>query len=57
MFNRITVTRAVIEAHKVFKPIQPEMTEYARMQKAFQDNRERLKLERLTREEAAVRRG
>jgi hypothetical protein len=52
MFNS-----AVIEAHKVFKPIQPEMTEYERMQKAFQDNRERLKLERLTREEAAVQRG
>lgn len=57
MFNRITVTRAVIDAHKAFKPIQPEMTEYARMQKAFQDNRERLKLERLTRQDAAVQRG
>ena len=57
MFKRITVTRAVIEAHKVFKPIEPEITEYARMQKAFQDNRERLKLERLTREEAAGQRG
>jgi len=57
MLKRITVTRAVIEAHKVFKPIEPEITEYARMQKSFQDNRERLKLERLYREEVAVQRG
>ncbi len=57
MLKRITATRAVIEAHKVFKPIQPETTEYARMQKAFQDNRERLRLERLTREQAVVQRG
>jgi hypothetical protein len=57
MFRRITMTRAVIEAHKVFKPIEPEITEYARMQKSFQDNRERLKLERLSREEVAVQRG
>lgn len=57
MFRRITKTRAVIEAHKVFKPIEPEITEYARMQKSFQDNRERLKLERLSREEVAVQRG
>ena len=47
-YGGITVTRAVIEAHKVFKPIRPEMTECARMQKAFQDNHARLKLERLT---------
>ena len=57
MFRRIRMTRAVIEAHKVFKPIEPEITEYARMQKSFQDNRERLKLERLSREEVAVQRG
>ena len=57
MVRRITMTRAVIEAHKVFKPIEPEITEYARMQKSFQDNRERLKLERLSREEVAVQRG
>jgi hypothetical protein len=56
MFERIPVTRAVLEAHKAFKPIQAETTEYARIQKAFQDNRERLKLERLAREAAAVRR-
>ena len=55
MFKRIAVTRAVIEARKVFKPIEPEITEYARMQKSYQDNRERLKLERLNREEAAQR--
>jgi hypothetical protein len=56
MFERIPVSRAVLEAHKAFKPVQPETTEYARIQKAFDDNRERLKSERLAREAAASRR-
>lgn len=49
MFQR-TVTRAALEADKAFKPAEPETTEYARTQRAFQDNRERLKMERLARE-------
>jgi hypothetical protein len=39
MFERIPVSRAVLEAHKAFN-----MRE---IQKAFDDNRERLKSERL----------
>jgi hypothetical protein len=53
MFKQTPVSRAELEAHKAFKPGQPETTEYARMQKAFHDNRERLKSERLAREAAA----
>ncbi len=56
MFERKQVSRAEFEAHKAFRPSQPETTEYARMQKAFHDNRERLKLERLAREAAAAER-
>ena len=56
MSQRAPASRAVREANrafKAFKPVQPAVTEYARMQKAFDDNRERLKLERLARENAA----
>lgn len=56
MSQRAPESRAVREANrafKAFKPVQPVATEYARMQKAFDDNRERLKLERLARENAA----
>jgi hypothetical protein len=54
MSQRAPESRAVREANKAFKPVQPAVTtEYARMQKAFDDNRERLKLERLARENAA----
>jgi hypothetical protein len=56
MFERAPVSRAVLEAQKAFKPIQPETTEYARTQKALHDNRERLKSERLAREAAAAER-
>ena len=56
MFARTPVSRAESEARKAFKPSQPETTEYARMQKAFHDNRERLKSERLAREAAAAER-
>jgi hypothetical protein len=50
------LSRAELEAHKAFKPTQPETMEYARIQKAFHDNRERLKSERLAREAAAAER-
>jgi hypothetical protein len=56
MPERIPVSQAELEARKAFKPRQPETTEYARMQKAFHDNRERLKSERLAREAAAAER-
>jgi hypothetical protein len=58
MSERTTVTRAELEARKAFKPSQPATTEteYAKTQKALQDNRERLKSERLTREAAAAER-
>jgi hypothetical protein len=56
MIERAPVSRAVLEANKAFKPSQPETTEYARIQKALDDNRERLKSERLAREAAANRR-
>lgn len=53
MLQRTPVSRAVLEGHKAFKLAQPETTEYARMQKAFGDNRERLRSERLAREAAS----
>lgn len=56
MFERIPVSRAILEARKAFKPVQPQTTEYARKQKALDDNRERLKLERLAREADAANR-
>jgi hypothetical protein len=43
----------VLRANKAFKSTQPELTEYEKTQKAVQDNRERLKAERLAREAAA----
>lgn len=52
MFKQTPVSRAELEARKAFKPSQPETTEYAKMQKAFHENRERLKSERLAREAA-----
>jgi hypothetical protein len=53
MSQRTPTSRAVREANRAFKPVQPALTEYARTQKAFNDNRERLKLERLARENTA----
>jgi hypothetical protein len=55
MFSRRGGTRAELEAGKVFKPAQPETTEYAKAQKAFHENRERLKAERLAREAATAK--
>ena len=54
MFERRPASRAELEARKAFKPAQPETTEYSRAQKAFQENRERLKSARLAREAAAT---
>lgn len=54
MFERKPASRAELEARKAFKPAQPETTEYARTQKAFHENRNRLKSERLAREAAAA---
>ena len=56
MIERARMRRAELEARKTFKPPQPEMTEYAKMQQAFHENRERLKSERLAREAAATQR-
>jgi hypothetical protein len=55
MFERTTVSRAVLEARRAFKPTQPEKTEYATEQRALHDNRERLKWERLAREVNAAK--
>jgi hypothetical protein len=54
MFERRPASHAELEARKAFKPAQPETTEYARAQKSFHENRERLKSERLAREAAAT---
>lgn len=50
MLEQRPTSRAALEAERLFKPAPPETTEYAKTQKAFQDNRERLKAERLARE-------
>jgi len=50
MIEQARVSRAELEARKAFKSTQPQTTEYAKMQEAFQENRERLKSERLARE-------
>lgn len=44
--------RSLSEANKLFKAAEPKknMTEYEKAQQSFQDNRERLKAERLARE-------
>jgi len=47
-------TRLELEANRVFKPAELELTEYAKLQKALDDNRERLKSERLAREAAVT---
>ncbi|WP_315786769.1 MULTISPECIES: hypothetical protein [unclassified Bradyrhizobium] len=47
-------TAAVLEAHKAFKPAAVQRNDYEKAQSAFDQNRERLKAERLARE-AAVR--
>ena len=54
IFDRKVTTPAEREALKVFRPVEVEktMTEHAKAQKAFYENRERLKTERLAREAA-----
>ncbi len=44
--------RAIREANKAFKVPEPQTptTDYARAQRSFQENRERLKAQRLARE-------
>ncbi|MBR0939491.1 hypothetical protein [Bradyrhizobium jicamae] len=51
-------TAAEREAHKVFKAVRAKeaMTDYAKAQKAFHDNRERLKAERLAPDAEATNR-
>ncbi|WP_298261072.1 hypothetical protein [Bradyrhizobium sp.] len=52
MRQHASSTRLELEANRVFKPAEVELSEYAKLQKAFDDNRERLKSERLAREAA-----
>jgi hypothetical protein len=54
MLHRKPPSRAVLEANRLFNPAQPKPTEYAERQKAFQDNHERLKSERLARTNAVA---
>ena len=56
MRRHVSTTRLEREANRAFKPAEIELTEYAKSQKAFDDNRERLKSERLAREAAEPRR-
>jgi hypothetical protein len=53
MLQQTRLSRAALEANKAFKPAQPATTEYERTQQAFDDNRARLRSERLAREAAA----
>jgi hypothetical protein len=53
MFKEKPASRAELAARKVFKPETPKPNDYAKSQKTFHDNRERLKAERLAREAAA----
>ena len=56
-FERKVITPAEREARKAFRQVDAEkaMTEHEIAQKAFSDNRERLKTERLAREAAELR--
>ncbi len=55
MLKHESASRALREANKLFKPAaaKPILSEYAEAQKSFQQNRERLKAERLARDAAA----
>lgn len=55
MLKDHTITRAQREADKAFKKVKAKetMTDYAKAQQSLQDNRERLKAERLAREAKA----
>jgi len=54
-FDRREPSAAEREAHKAFraKDAKKGLSDYAKTEKAFQDNRERLKAERLARESEA----
>jgi hypothetical protein len=56
-FERKVMTPAERQAHKAFRQVDAEkaMTEHEIAQKAFSNNRERLKTERLAREAAELR--
>ena len=56
-FERKVITPAEREARKLFREADAvkAMTEHERAQKAFQDNRERLKALRLARETAGAK--
>jgi hypothetical protein len=54
MFER-KPTSAELRAQKVFKPAEATITDYEKAQRAFHENRERLKAERLMREAAAAK--
>jgi hypothetical protein len=55
-FERRKTTHAEREARKAFKAVETTqaMTDYAKAQKAHQENRERLKAERLARDAKAT---
>ena len=57
IFERKMITPAERAARKFFRQADAskDMTEYERAQKAFQENRERLKALRLAREAAAAK--
>ena len=52
--GRSNTTAAAREANKLFRKTEAAPSEYAKADKAFHDNRERLKAERLARESKAV---
>ena len=56
-FDKKVTTLAEREARKAFRQVEAAkaMTDHAREQKTFNDNRERLKAERLAREAAALK--
>jgi hypothetical protein len=56
MVEQTRVSRAVLEARKVFKSTPPATTDYDETRRAFDANRERLKAERLARETEAAQR-
>ena len=58
-FERKVTTPAEREARKVFKQVEAAkaMTDHEKAQKTFNDNRERLKAERLAREVAEKAKG
>jgi hypothetical protein len=59
VFERKTISPAEREARKAFKEIEAKsaMTDHEKAQKAFDENRERLKAERLARDAAAQAKG